>query len=56
MLPRLQALSDDYFDAHPDGVTWADVGSLDHYASLLKRITDSAFVEGKHGAWSTRLQ
>ena len=48
MLARLQALSDDHFNAHPDEVDWADVGTLEHYASLLKRITDSAFGEGEH--------
>ena len=48
MLARLQALSDDHFNAHPDEVNWGDVGTLEHYASLLKRITDSAFGEGEH--------
>ena len=48
MLARLQALSDDHFNCHPDEVGWAVVGTLDHYASLLKRITDSAFGEGEH--------
>ena len=48
MLARLQALSDDHFETHPDEVNWGDVGTLDHYASLLKRITDSAFGEGEH--------
>jgi hypothetical protein len=48
MLARLQALSDDHFNAHPDEVNWAMVGTLEHYASLLKRITDSAFGEGEH--------
>ena len=48
MLARLQALSNDHFNAHPDEVNWADVGTLEHYASLLKRITDSAFCEGEH--------
>lgn len=48
MLARLQALSDDHFNAHPDEVTWANVGTLEHYASLLKRISDSAFGEGEH--------
>ena len=48
MLARLQALSDDHFDCHPDEVNWAMVGSLEHYASLLKRITDSAFCEGEY--------
>jgi hypothetical protein len=48
MLARLQALSDEHFDAHPDEINWADVGTLEHYANLLKRITDSAFNEGEH--------
>mgnify|MGYP006280431219 CR=1 FL=1 len=48
MLARLQALSDDHFETHPDEINWADVGTLGYYASLLKRITDSAFCEGEH--------
>ena len=48
MLARLQALSDDLFNCHPDEVGWAIVGSLEHYASQLKRITDSAFSEGEY--------
>ncbi len=48
MLARLQALSDDHFNCHPDEAGWATVGTLEHYASLLKRITDSAFGEGEH--------
>ena len=48
MLARLQALSDDHFNCAPDEAGWAMVGTLEHYASLLKRITDSAFGEGEH--------
>jgi hypothetical protein len=48
MLARLQALSDEHFNYSPDEVTWGDVGSLGHYAELLKRITDMAFNEGEH--------
>lgn len=47
MLARLQGLSDDHFSAHPDEINWGHVGTLEHYASLLKRITDSAFGEGE---------
>ena len=47
MLARLASLSDDHFNCHPDEVSWGHVGSLEHYASLLKRITDSAFGEGE---------
>jgi hypothetical protein len=48
MLTRLQALSGDHFGYAPDEVTWSHVGTLEHYASALKRITDAAFKEGEH--------
>jgi len=48
VLARLTALSDEHFGAEPEAITWADVGTLAHYAELLKRITDSAFREGEH--------
>ena len=50
MLARLQALSDDHFGYAPDEVTWAHVGTLEHYAEILQRITDMAFNEGEHAA------
>jgi hypothetical protein len=50
MLTRLGALSDDHFGVAPDEVTWGDVGSLEHHADLLKRITEMAFDEGEHAA------
>ena len=50
MLTRLGALSDDHFGVAPDEITWGDVGSLEHHADLLKRITDMAFDEGEHAA------
>jgi hypothetical protein len=34
MLARLQTLSDDHFNTHPDEINWADVGTLEHYAML----------------------
>ncbi|WP_373504667.1 hypothetical protein [Aestuariivirga sp.] len=48
MLARLRALSDDHFGADPETIHWGHVGTLSHYAELLKRITDSAFHEGEH--------
>ncbi len=48
MLARLAALSDDHFWAIPDEINWGDVGTMNHYASLLRQITDSAFKEGEH--------
>jgi hypothetical protein len=50
MFDRIKSLSDDHFGYGPDAVTWSHVGSLDHHAELLKRITDSAFKEGEHAA------
>jgi hypothetical protein len=50
MLTRLQALSADHFGVAPDEVTWSHVGTLEHYAELLKRIADMAFSEGEHAA------
>lgn len=48
MLARLRALSADHFNAHPNEVNWGHVGTLTHYASLLRQITDSACKEGEH--------
>ena len=50
MLARLKTLSDDHFYTHPDEINWGDVDTLNHYASLLRQITDSAFKEGEHAA------
>ena len=50
MLTRLQALSNEHFNYSPDEITWAHVGTLEHYAHLLRRITDLAFTEGEHAA------
>jgi hypothetical protein len=50
MLTRLQALSADHFGCSPDEITWSHAGTLEHYAELLKRVTDSAFHEGEHAA------
>ena len=49
-LERLKALSDDHFETHPDEINWGHVGTLKHYAGLLRQITDSAFKEGEHAA------
>jgi hypothetical protein len=48
MLARLQALSDDHFNAAPDEVNWGSVGTLERYAEHLRQITDSAFKEGEY--------
>lgn len=48
MLARIQALSEDHFDTHPDAINWGDVGELNRYNELLRQITDVAFSEGEH--------
>lgn len=48
LLSRLQALSDDHFNASPDTVDWGHVGTLNHYRARLREITDMAFAEGEH--------
>jgi hypothetical protein len=50
MLTRLRVLSEDHFGYSPDEITWGHVGTLEHYAGLLKRISDMAFNEGEHAA------
>ena len=47
MLARIQSLSNDHFDTDSDAIHWGDVGTLNHYSSLLRQITDSAFSEGE---------
>jgi hypothetical protein len=50
MLERMKALSDDHFDTSPDEINWGHVGTLNHYASLLRQITESGLKEGEHAA------
>ena len=47
MLARIKTLSDDHFETDPDAIHWGDVGTLNHYSSLLRQITDIAFSEGE---------
>jgi hypothetical protein len=48
MLGQIKALTDDHFGYAPHEINWSHVGSLEHYAELLKRITDMAVKEGEH--------
>jgi hypothetical protein len=48
MLTRLQGFSGEHFNTSPDDINWGDVGTLTHYASKLREITDSVFHEGEH--------
>lgn len=46
-LERLTALSNEHFNLQPDEIHWGQVGDLQRYAELLRRITDAAFSEGE---------
>ena len=48
MLERLTTFSGNHFETNPDKINWGDVGTLNHYASLLRQITDSTFKEGEY--------
>lgn len=48
MLTRLQALSDDHFNADPGAIHWGHVGDLGRIAELLREITDCTFKEGEY--------
>ncbi len=55
MLARIQGLSDDHFNVHPDEIHWGHVGDLGYYAEHLREITNAAFHEGEHaGPQGTR--
>jgi hypothetical protein len=48
MLERLTTLGGNHFEINPDEINWGDVGTLNHYANLLRQITDSALKEGEY--------
>ena len=41
-IARLQALSDDHFNCHPDEVGWAMVGTLEHYNGCCQTNSNSS--------------
>ncbi len=47
ILARIQTLSEEHFATDPNAVHWGDVGTLNHYSSLLHQITAIAFSEGE---------
>ena len=48
MLARLQALSEEHFNANPDEIHWGHVGDLADMAKNLREICDRAFKEGEY--------
>jgi hypothetical protein len=55
ILARLVALSGDRFNAMPEDVTWAHVGTLGSYLEALHQVSDAAFHEGEHAGGSTAV-
>jgi len=48
MLARVQALSDEHFEACPDEIHWGHVGDLADISKNLREICDRAFQEGEY--------
>jgi len=48
MLARLQALSDEHFNAHPEDIHWGHAGDLADMSMKLREICDRAFQEGEY--------
>ena len=48
MLARLQALSDEHFEANPDEIHWGHAGDLADMAKNLREICNRAFQEGEY--------
>lgn len=48
MLNRIQQASNEHFSAHPDAISWADVGSVAEVEAKLKQITGFLFQEGEY--------
>jgi len=47
MVAELQQMSADHFNANPEKALWGAAGTLEHYNSLLARITDCHFQRGE---------
>jgi hypothetical protein len=50
MLRQLTEFSADHFGVDPEDVEWGHVGTLAHYAQLLRQVTETAFREGEHAS------
>jgi hypothetical protein len=50
LLANLQQMSADHFGADPEAVLWGHVGSLEHWNSRLREVTDAYFKRGEYAA------
>jgi division protein CdvB (Snf7/Vps24/ESCRT-III family) len=48
ILARLQALSDEHFNANPNEIHWGHAGDLADMSKNLREITDRVFQEGEY--------
>jgi hypothetical protein len=48
MVTELQQMATDHFGADPETALWGQIGDLQHWNSLLARVTDSYFKRGEH--------
>jgi hypothetical protein len=45
---RILEHAENYLGASPEEITWAKVGSAEHFATELLEISDAMFGEGEH--------
>ncbi len=50
LLANLQRMSDDHFGAGPETALWGHVGTLEHWNSRLREVTDAYFKRGEFAA------
>lgn len=50
LVADLQRMSDDHFSADPETVLWGQVGTLEHWSSRLREVTDAYFKRGEFAA------
>jgi hypothetical protein len=48
LLQRLQELSEDHFEEHPDEINWGHVGDVARIREKLQDVVDAAFQEGEY--------
>jgi hypothetical protein len=45
---RLEAMSNEHFNTHPDEINWADVGNVSRIERRLKELLDMLKMEGEY--------
>jgi hypothetical protein len=47
LVAELKQMSDEHFGAAPEAVLWGEVGTLEHWNSRLRQVTDCYFRRGE---------